>query len=392
MPFAGYANFAQCVAKNKGKKDPKAYCATIMRATEEDNELKINGREIIDVAEAEFSKDEATGRMFADVVLIKAGRAKNPRNYRPNALRRAVEQKTYEGLRMFVNHSDKPPIKRNWDEMVSAVESTTWDPAIKPLGGIRARAEIFDAKFFEKAQLAKKYMGVSADHQIGITRVREGVRFIEDVHEIIGARSVDWVLFPSAGGEIIQFATESDEGEDVDWDKLTLDDLKANAPEIIKQLQAEGKPATEGKGPEDDDDEGEADEEFVKKSDVGKIVQEQVQAIQKAADENSRKRTNATKQTRDFVAKSGLPSRVQSRLVNQFSDSLEYDEASVKEAVEEAKEELKEAGAGKPRITDMGASGGEEKTPTLQRTSARESVEAAFGGPFKKTDDEQKKK
>src|SRR5512138_116020 len=34
MPFAGYKDFADCVAKNASKKDPKAYCATIMRATE----------------------------------------------------------------------------------------------------------------------------------------------------------------------------------------------------------------------------------------------------------------------------------------------------------------------------------------------------------------------
>lgn len=32
MPFADYKNFADCVAKNKGKTgDPKAYCASIAR-------------------------------------------------------------------------------------------------------------------------------------------------------------------------------------------------------------------------------------------------------------------------------------------------------------------------------------------------------------------------
>ena len=33
-PFAGYKDFADCVAKNKDKGNPKAYCATIMRKTE----------------------------------------------------------------------------------------------------------------------------------------------------------------------------------------------------------------------------------------------------------------------------------------------------------------------------------------------------------------------
>jgi hypothetical protein len=34
LPFAGYKDFAACVAANSDKKDPKAYCATIMRAVE----------------------------------------------------------------------------------------------------------------------------------------------------------------------------------------------------------------------------------------------------------------------------------------------------------------------------------------------------------------------
>ena len=34
MPFAGYKDFAACVAANKDKGDPKGYCAEIMRRTE----------------------------------------------------------------------------------------------------------------------------------------------------------------------------------------------------------------------------------------------------------------------------------------------------------------------------------------------------------------------
>ena len=34
MPFAGYKDFADCVAKNQDKSDPEAYCAVIMRKVE----------------------------------------------------------------------------------------------------------------------------------------------------------------------------------------------------------------------------------------------------------------------------------------------------------------------------------------------------------------------
>jgi len=35
MPFAGYKNFADCVAKNQDKENPEAYCAVIMRKVEQ---------------------------------------------------------------------------------------------------------------------------------------------------------------------------------------------------------------------------------------------------------------------------------------------------------------------------------------------------------------------
>lgn len=40
MPFAGYKDFADCVAKNRDKADPQAYCASIQR-TAEGNEHRV---------------------------------------------------------------------------------------------------------------------------------------------------------------------------------------------------------------------------------------------------------------------------------------------------------------------------------------------------------------
>ena len=34
MPFAGYKDFADCVSKNRDKRDPQAYCAAIMHKVE----------------------------------------------------------------------------------------------------------------------------------------------------------------------------------------------------------------------------------------------------------------------------------------------------------------------------------------------------------------------
>lgn len=43
MPFAGYENFAACVAANSDKDDPEAYCATIMRRVEKARSVVADG-------------------------------------------------------------------------------------------------------------------------------------------------------------------------------------------------------------------------------------------------------------------------------------------------------------------------------------------------------------
>jgi len=387
MPFAGYKNFADCVRKNSGKSDPKAYCATIMRATEEEGMGPILASEVVDASEATFHTDEETGKMSASVVIIKAGRAKNPRNYRSTTLRKAAKEGIYNGVRMFVNHSNQPPLKRSLQEMVSAVEETTYDPKRDAIIG---KVEFFNKDFFDYAQRAKPYMGVSANHRIRVGYVKEGLQTIEDVQEIVGVHSVDWVVYPSAGGEVISFAKESEGAEDVEWNEVTLDQIRENAPQVIAQLRTEL-----AKESEDSDDDGEGTEDKKDSTEgvsltaeqIEKLVQEQVQSIQDEMTKKASQKDATTKRVREYVSKSGLPARTQARLINLFADALEYDEDSVKESVEDAKAELKEAGAG-PKIVGMGASegsGGESRSTV----SVMESVEATFG--IKKEADKDKK-
>jgi hypothetical protein len=88
-------------------------------------------------------------------------------------------------------------------------------------------------------------------------------------------------------------------------------------------------------------------------------------------------RQETAKEIRDVISKSGLPTRVQTRIINMFTDALEYSEADVKAAVDDAKEELKELGVG-PAIKGEGptgtATGGKP-----QVAQAREGVESVFG-------------
>jgi hypothetical protein len=372
MPFAGYANFAACVKANSSKSDPQAYCATVMRATEKKEGAALPNistvTDVIDVGEAEFNKDETTGKMTAKVTIIKAGRAKNPRNYRSSAIQRAAKEGIYNGARMFVDHSDKPPLKRSMKELVAAVESTEYNAKNDSVDGT---IEFFNPEFYDYAQRARKHTGISASHRIKVQRVRESSgQMIEDVEQIVGVHSVDWVVYPSAGGEVISFARESEGVEDVEWTDITADTLKANAPELYAQLTAK-------ESKDDPDDDGDGDEQTPPTQEaIMKMVQEAIAEDRRQQATTAEKKEAASKKTREYLSKSGLPPRTQSRIQSSFSNALEFVETEVAEAVEDAKAELKEAGAG-PHISGQGPSG--SSGPEKRVHTARESVDAAFG-------------
>lgn len=384
MPFAEYADFADCVRKNRSKKNPRAYCATIQKAAEE-VALKIQERrvtEVFDLSEAEFETIEEAGghkRLMATVRILKSGRSKNNRNYRPQALKEAVDQKLFDGIRMFINHDpSKPPMRRPMQEMASAIESTSYHEADK---AIDARVEFFDEKFYDYTQRAKKYMGDSINALVRGTRIKgsDGV-MEEDIQGIVQPRSVDWVIYPAAGGEILAFEGE-DEGAEVDWDKLTLDELKKNAPHLITEMEAERPP-----DPDPDDDEKDDDEKDDEKDDdaaeslnraaIEALVQEGVKSYIAGQEAEKAKKTQAAEKVRAKMATSGLPEKTRARVTASFEGATEYEEVKVQKAIDEAKEELKAVGAG-PHITGNGPSAG--SAANGRTFSVKEDVEAHFG-------------
>lgn len=123
-PFAGYRNFADCVSKNKDKKDPKAYCATIMRKVEgkgyQDNPLilrefevmtsdrlersivylmKENEKKIIDLIEKEIGKDKLMDIKSVDDVA-----------------KRIKDLITFQGLKIISDAVIKNTFVSGWDD------------------------------------------------------------------------------------------------------------------------------------------------------------------------------------------------------------------------------------------------------------------------------------
>jgi len=295
--------------------------------------------------------------------------SKNHRNYRSSALKESVNRGIWNGVRMFANHSKTVPLQRPMNEMVAAIESTAFDEKAE---SVEAKVVFFNKDFYEFAERAKEYMGDSINAMVQGTRVRDGTgRVTEDIHRIVQPHSVDFVIYPAAGGMIHSFEGE---GDMIDWAQITAKDIRENAAEVYAAIKAEveadnkiddkqpvDQPPVVGLSPEE----------------VDRKIAEALTAREKEVTETKKKIDAVNARMVQAFQQSGLPQPVQKRLIASYEGATEFDEVAVKESITEAQEELKAVGVG-PQITGQGPSGGagEPKVPTF---SIQESVEAAFG-------------
>lgn len=159
---------------------------------------------------------------------------------------------------------------------------------------------------------------------------------------------------------------------EIDWTKITLEDLKAKAPAIFEAIKAEVAP----KEPE--------------KGEKGYMSPEEVDAKIKLALESHAnevkliegKHKIAAEAIRAEFAKSGLPEKTKARVMAGFESEMEFNDevkTRIETSVTEAKAELTAVGAG-PHIRGEGMTGNEGDGHTKARSfSVMESVEASFG-------------
>lgn len=353
---------------------------------------KIKGREVFQASEASLDDE---GNQW--ITIIKEGVSINNRNYKKSALEKAVEDGVYEGARMFVDHSDGPPLKRGIRELVSGIENVVLDTSFAD-GKARVRGQVnwFDDGFKEFVDKAQKHIGVSHDALLRGTRSTKNGRRYEDIDAITKAHSVDWVVYPSAGGGFEFGVKEGVEMPDaIDWDAIDEDMLKKHKPDLYDALTKRRSQESEDDDEDEDEDEDESAQEAVKvkgkkskKSKKGLInlrgLESQIESMVSRAVENVQKRQDARADTQTKIAglvnSSTLPPVVKSRLIKQHRDVETFDEAAVKEAIEDAKNEV--AALVQPRVRSMGltgtGAGSSAKAAIVGR--AHESVSSIFGG------------
>lgn len=362
MPFADYKDFDDCVAKNKDKEDPKAYCAAIKQKAESEEGREHVVSDLFEAVEADFSAEEGTDDLRSTNVIIRAGRSKNNREYRESALRTAGAKGLFNGIRMFVDHRRGAlPTQRSVNEMVAGIEKSWYDESKKALMG---DVVYFDAQFHDKVKRAQGFLGNSISALVRGTRVKDSSgTFYEDISEIVRPKSVDWVIFPAAGGGVESFATEGE--KEVDFENLTLEELEENAPQLVESIKIKYATAPPADPP--------AEPTMVSMEAVEALVEkklgERLQSLEATEAEQAK--------IREHIGKAALPDRTRARLMVQFQTATTFDAVKVDEAIADAREELKAAGAG-PQITGQGPSG-DPTTPKATVRRASEAVDAAFG-------------
>ena len=344
-------------------------------------------------AEAVFTNSEDGTRPRAEIVIIRPGQNKSggskAKYYTAESIAEAVGNGFWAGAPMFVDHGpdEKMPKKRSARDLVSAISSKPGEVWLGQEGEARGMVDFFNPEWATFAERAQEHIGISNNADIAGRRYRDmNTREMNvQVDHFTNRHSVDWVAFPAAGGGVAQFmtATESEDDMGVDWDALTPEMLAEHRPDLLTQLRATE--SDDGGG--DDDGDGKDDGEEtppagLTAAQVRKMIDEGVAAgvktAQEALVEEGRKAADVRAKVGDQLASSGLPAKIRSRIAADFDGQTEYVEATVQEAIDEAKDELKELGVNiGPKPTEFGNGGG----TTDEKKIVDLSQEAIDGAP-----------
>lgn len=303
---------------------------------------------ILDAQEAVFN-DEA---LTAEVTLVRPGLSQNNRNWKPAALKKAVESGFWNGTRMFMDHQDpkKPPFKRPFSDLMSGVESAR----LADDGRVVGLVQFFDEKFYNFAKRAKNYMGVSLDVRFNGSKVRQpNGRIQEEVDELVQNNSVDWVVYPAAGGAIDRFLSAQESEDDVKWDDITPEMIQEHAPELFARIQESKQEPVDDKNKKTPPASGNGDASK-SPTDLKAFVDERIQEARESWEEESRIKATAKRQIEAKVGEAALPDKAKKQIIASFDGAAEYDESRVQESIDSMKDLLKDAGG--PNVRGMGHS------------------------------------
>lgn len=294
---------------------------------------------------AEGSYDANTGELT--LTVIKPGFNKSKGRYYPAAMLKR-DYGIFEGAKMFADHQTDAESKAKPEGSVNNWVASIKKPWVESDGTVKAKAAVIDPPFKAKLEELNKQnllheMGVSI-RAIGEASPAEvqGTK-TNLVESLVRARSVDFVTYAGAGGQVEAIEANND-GTDVDL--ITETQLRERRPDLINIIESN------------------AHKEGTKLKTLEQQLQEATTALAAANTKATELETKLTEsvatakkatagaELSKLLTESGLPVKAQDRIRKQFAEAVEV--TGMKEAIAEEKEYIKSFGSAQT-IRNMGA-------------------------------------
>ena len=252
---------------------------------------------------AKFSEDNGN-RVIQNVVFLGAESA-HGYTYRQEAMAKGVG--LYNGVRCFINHPNAEEEKagrRNLMSLAGVTEGARHEDG-KIKGGVKLLDDQYGRKFWNIAHTMPA--AASCSHVADGNLVKEGDQsFVDEITEVV---SVDLVVQGATTSTV--FESIEKKGDDMDYSKATIEELKRLRPDICKVVMEEG--VTLGKKSRDDE--------------VKKLTEDNT-ALKTKADEQSVKEALATKHAdvEKLLSESKLPKAAKTDVFREQLMALESDD------------------------------------------------------------------
>lgn len=318
----------------------------------------------------ESTYDSTSGKL--KVTIIKPGLNKSKARFYPaETLKR--DYHVFEGAKMFADHQSEKEAKDKPEGSVNNWVASLKNVHAESDGTLSGDAFVIDPPF--KAKLdALQTAGLL--HEMGVSiraigeaseQEREGVT-TNVVESLIAARSVDFVTYAGAGGQIeaMESATEDNE---IDVDLVTEAVLRKRRPDLIKLVEKHAQETTM-KSVETQLQEANTQLQAVTKENAE--LKTKVQESEKTA----AKATVAAELTK-LMTESKLPEVSQARIRKQFAEAVKTE--GIAAAIKEEQDYLKQVGASAKPVTPKNLGAADNGTAQESDANAKKpNLEEAF--------------